>query len=73
MPDIFDQAQERDQQQLAESLAAQAARAAASPKLEATGNCLNPLCGEDLQPLASGVMPLFCGADCAKKHAYYSK
>lgn len=62
MADVFDQAQDRAQQDLEQCL--QAARAAVAPKLKATGECRNPLCGE---PLEAGR--LFCGPACAQEHA----
>jgi hypothetical protein len=68
MADLFDQAQDRDAQQLAEALQAQTAKAAATPKLAATGECLNPKCGE---PLEGGK--LFCNSDCAAEHHRYTR
>lgn len=64
MADQFDQATETEALSLSAALAAQAARAANAPKVEPTGECLNPLCGE---PLAHPR--LFCGANCAAEYA----
>jgi len=68
MADVFDAAQEAEARETAHALAAQQARAASAPKLEATGECLNPLCGEELEPPR-----LFCGPSCAQEHARRSK
>jgi hypothetical protein len=64
MADQFDRAQDEDARQTAFAIAAQQRQAASAPKLEATGECLNPLCGEDLDPPR-----LFCGPSCAQEHA----
>lgn len=68
MSDIFDQASETEALALSAALQAQQAKAAASVPLAATGECLNPLCGEELEP-----PKLFCGPDCAREHARRSK
>lgn len=66
--DVFDQAQERDAQQLTEALQAQSEKAAAAPKLLATGECRNPHCGEPLE-----VGKLFCNSTCAAEHHKYAR
>lgn len=68
MADLFDQAQDRDMLNLAQSLEVQAMRAKAAPKLVANGTCYNPRCGEDI---AAGK--LFCGAECAAQHSKLRK
>lgn len=68
MADLYDQAQDTDALLVASALAVQKTKAAAEPKLAATGECLNPLCGEPLPG-----PQLFCGASCAKEHARRSK
>lgn len=68
MADEFDRAQELELLNLQQSLAAQAEIARATPKLQATGECLAPRCGE---PLPAGQ--LFCGPACAQFHARYSR
>lgn len=75
MADILDQAQdslEREEQAAQAARQAQAAWDAAHAP-DPTGECLNPLCGEPLDPVPDGhggaVMPLFCGPACAKEHA----
>ena len=64
MADQFDQAQEIDALMAASARAQQEKKAAKEPKLEATGECLNPLCGEPVD-----APKLFCGPNCAKEHA----
>lgn len=71
MADIFDLATEREERSRNESLAAQAAIAASTPKAEPRGRCLNPLCGEPFHP--DEYMRLFCGRDCADEHARRTK
>lgn len=77
MADQFDQAQEIDALMRSSAMAQQAKKAAAMPKLEPTGECQNPACGEPLRrvrnPAGELAMPLFCNADCAKQHARCSK
>ncbi len=68
MTDTFDQASETEALTLSAALAAQAAKAAASTKLEPTGECLNPICGEPVDEPR-----LFCGPKCAQGYARYAK
>ncbi len=69
MADTFDQASETEALELSVALLAQQAKAAATVHLQATGECLNPTCGE---PMALPGQ-LFCGPKCAHQHAKYSK
>lgn len=71
MADIYDLASEREEKDREESLAAQAAIAAATPKLEPQGYCLNPRCGEQFHQ--DEYMRLFCGRECADKHALFTR
>jgi hypothetical protein len=68
MTDLYDQASETEALALHTALLAQQAKAAATVQPVATGECLNPLCGEELEP-----PKLFCGPDCAREHARRSK
>lgn len=68
MADEFDRAQELDALAVTSAMNLQRKLAAAAPKLTATGECLNPLCGEPLDP-----PQLFCGPQCAQEHARRSK
>lgn len=73
MADQFDQAQAIDMLMAESALAQHAKKAAAEPKLLATGECLNQMCGEPLLPHkeADGTLKerLFCNSECAKTHA----
>jgi hypothetical protein len=71
MADQFDQAQEIDALMRSSAIAQQAKKAAASPKLEAIGECHNPLCGEPFE--GDDIAKLFCGPKCAAEHARRSK
>lgn len=64
MADDLDRAQDEAARQTEFALAQQMAAAARIPKLEATGECRNPLCGEELEKPR-----LFCGPKCATEHA----
>lgn len=66
--DQFDQAQESDARETEAAYRAQQARAANAVKLTATGECQNPMCGEELEPPR-----LFCGPKCAQQHARRTK
>jgi hypothetical protein len=68
MTDLYDQASETEALALSAALLAQQAKAAATVQPVATGECLNPLCGEPLDP-----PQLFCGPQCAREHARRSK
>lgn len=68
MTDQFDQAQATEALETEAALRAHQLRAAAAEKVEPTGECLNPLCGEPLDP-----PQLFCGSQCAREHARRSK
>lgn len=68
MADQFDQAQAIDLLMTESARAQQTKRALKEPKLEPEGECLNPRCGEPLDPPR-----LFCGPTCAQEHARYSK
>lgn len=68
MTDPFDQASATEALTLSVALEAQQRRAAATPRPDPTGECLNPLCGE---PVAAPR--LFCGQNCAAVHARYNK
>jgi hypothetical protein len=65
--DVFDQAQERDIQQLQEALQVQQERAKAVEQLLPIGECRNPLCCEGFD--ASEPQRLFCGPPCAQEYA----
>jgi hypothetical protein len=65
MADQFDQAQAIDLLMAESALAQHAKKAAAEPKLLATGECLNPMCCEPLTLAGQ----LFCNSGCAKEHA----
>jgi hypothetical protein len=64
MADVFDQAQDLVLRENELARMAQQRLASHAPKLEPTGECQNPLCGEPLDGAR-----LFCGPDCAKEHA----
>lgn len=64
MADEIQQAQDHALREVERARKAQQLMAASMPKLQPSGECLNPLCGEPLE----GVQ-LFCGPACAKEHA----
>lgn len=64
MADQFDNAQRIDQLMTESARAHQAKLAASEPKLDPTGECQNPMCGEPVEPPR-----LFCNAKCASEHA----
>jgi hypothetical protein len=64
MPDLFDQAQDGEARENEAAMRAQRVRAEMAEPTKATGECLNPLCGEPLDP-----PQLFCGPNCAREHA----
>jgi hypothetical protein len=66
--DEFDRAQELDALAVTSALNLQRKLAANAPRLDHTGECQNPLCGEPLDP-----PQLFCGPSCAREHARRSK
>jgi hypothetical protein len=68
MTDLFDHAQATEALETDAALRAQQMRAALAEKVQPTGECLNPLCGEPLDP-----PQLFCGPKCAREHARRSK
>lgn len=70
MADEFDQASDIEMRERERSIAAQAAKAAASPKLQPTGECQNPRCGE---PFEHGSDKLFCGPACAQQFNIYNR
>ncbi|WP_441253687.1 hypothetical protein [Bradyrhizobium sp. 613_E4_N2_2] len=69
MGDVIDQAQAFDALNLEQGLQAQAAKAAAAPKLTARGYCLNEACEE---PLALPAQ-LFCNSACEREHSRRSR
>jgi hypothetical protein len=69
MADYFDQSQETEALFLEQSKQAQAAKAAAAPKLLPIGRCLNPLCCLEFN---EGDQRLFCNADCAADFHKYN-
>jgi hypothetical protein len=68
MADDFERAQELDALAVVSARNLQERKAAREPKLEHTGECLNPLCGEPIESPR-----LFCGIPCAQEHARRSK
>lgn len=64
MSDIFDQAQDTEANETAAALLRQQMKAAATPHPDPTGECMNPLCCEPLDP-----PKLYCGPKCAQEHA----
>jgi hypothetical protein len=68
MTDLFDHAQATEALETDAALRAQQLRAALAEKVQPTGECLNPLCGEPLDP-----PQLFCNSQCAREHARRSK
>jgi hypothetical protein len=68
MTDTFDQAQATEALETDAALRAQQLRAALAPRVDPTGECLNPLCGEPVES-----PKLFCNANCAQEHARRSK
>lgn len=65
MADQFDRAQELDAMAVQAAMAAHQLKAAATPRLQPTGCCLNPAC--DLPLDTPGA--LFCNPTCGAEHA----
>jgi hypothetical protein len=70
MADEFDRASDIEMRERESSIAAQNAKAAATPKLQPKGECQNPRCGEEFEP---GSNRLFCGPKCAQSHSIYTR
>lgn len=64
MPDIIDEAQEREAQHIEASLRAHAASHRNTPKPVPDGTCHNPDCVEDFEAQSDRI---FCGPRCADR------
>lgn len=70
MPDLFDQAQERVEIDLAQALRVQKERAVFSARVLPAGYCHNQRCGDEFE---SGDLRLFCGPACAKEFEKFER
>lgn len=65
MADEFDRASAIEQLSTELAIQAQLKLSRETPRVEAEGYCLNPLCGDDFD---KGSRRLYCNADCEKEH-----
>lgn len=70
MADVSDLATDREMENLADALAAQAIAASKAPRPTGQGSCLNPQCAEDF---GDDMQRLYCGPKCAASHARFSR
>ena len=70
MADQFDAASDAEMRDREAVIAAQLAKAAATPRLMPTGECHNPRCGEAFDV---GSQKLFCNSKCAQQHSIFKR
>lgn len=69
MADEIDRAQDAEARNLSHALDAQRVLASLTPKMQPTGYCHSPVCGDEFP---ANDNRLFCGRECADDHQRFA-